>query len=98
MSAAISCVSRRLRSASFRTSSATTAKPSRVPCACRLDGSVQGEEVRLLSKVVNRLDDRTDLLPKFTEFGNPIRRSQHDIPNLQHRIDGVPHGISTCIS
>ena len=59
---AISLVDLLVRSASCRTSSATTAKPRPWSPARAADGGIEGEQVGLLGDLADGVDDRGDLL------------------------------------
>jgi uncharacterized membrane protein len=63
----ISFVALLVLSASFLTSSATTAKPPVLACSCRLNGRIQCEKVRLVGYVVDKAHDLTDLIRSLSQ-------------------------------
>jgi len=98
MSSEICFVSRLLRSASFRTSSATTAKPR--PCSparAASIASIQRQQVGLLRNVVDRLDDGTDLVAELAKFLDARARLGHDILDLRHTSDRFANRLSAVL-
>ena len=61
--------------------------------AGRLDGGVEGEEVGLLGDVVDRLDDRADLLALRGDLGDPLRGGGDGDPDPVHPVDGARDGV-----
>ena len=81
MRAVISLAAALERSASLRTSSATTANPKSVLTGpSRLDRGVQGQQVGLAGNLTDDLDDITDLLARLLD--------------QDHGLDGLLNGFT----
>ena len=86
----IDSVERIERSASFRTSDATTAKPlPGLPGARGLDRGVQRQQVRLLGDLVDQLEDLADLLRPLAERQRPLGNRLDLLLHVAHRVAGL---------
>src|SRR3990172_9039195 len=75
------------RSASFLTSSATTAKPRPASRARGLDGGIQCEEVGLVGDLLDHLEDAADLLRALPEAGDDAGGVLHVLGDGLHAFD-----------
>ena len=55
-------------------------------CPCRLDGSIEGQQVRLLGDSLNDADGFTDMLRALIELRHGLRRLIHRKADLLHRV------------
>ena len=61
----------------------------------RLDRRIQRKDIGLLSNIVNKLDDVTDLLRAFAKALDSLRRFLNGFPDSIHAIDRSTHRVAT---